>query len=87
MPGKIVEHIKIGKGETKNSDKPINGNILVYLKGATVDSEMLFHECPNCNIRCNCSSQPCCCCEEDFYDDIRDGSLQQMIDIKDKPQP
>lgn len=26
------------------------------------DSEMLFHECPNCNIRCNCSEQPCSCC-------------------------
>lgn len=26
------------------------------------DSEMLFHECPNCNIRCNCSDQPCSCC-------------------------
>lgn len=26
------------------------------------DSEMLFHECPNCNVRCNCSDQPCSCC-------------------------
>ncbi len=56
-------------------------------KGAAVDSEMLFHECPHCNSRCNCSSQPCCCCEEDFYDDIRDGSLQPMIPIEWKEQP
>jgi hypothetical protein len=27
------------------------------------DSDMLFHECPQCNCRCNCSSQPCSCCE------------------------
>ena len=27
------------------------------------DSEMLFHECPICNSRCNCSDQPCSCCE------------------------
>lgn len=26
------------------------------------DNEMLFHECPNCNFRCNCNSQPCSCC-------------------------
>jgi hypothetical protein len=26
------------------------------------DSEMLFHECPECNWRCNCSDQPCSCC-------------------------
>lgn len=26
------------------------------------DSEMLFHECSNCNIRCNCSDQRCSCC-------------------------
>ena len=28
------------------------------------DSSMLFHECPNCNSRCNCSRQPCSCCDE-----------------------
>jgi len=27
------------------------------------DSDMLFHECPNCNNRCNCVSHPCSCCE------------------------
>lgn len=27
-----------------------------------IDSEMLFHECPQCNSRCNCSKQPCECC-------------------------
>ena len=26
--------------------------------------DMCFHECPNCNSRCNCSSQPCSCCNE-----------------------
>ena len=26
------------------------------------DSDMLFHECPNCNWRCNCNDQPCSCC-------------------------
>lgn len=37
------------------------------------DNEMLFHECPQCNIRCNCSDQPCSCCVgcsepvEDFH--------------------
>lgn len=25
--------------------------------------EMCFHECPNCNSRCNCDDQPCSCCE------------------------
>lgn len=28
------------------------------------DSDMLFHECPNCNWRCNCNDQPCSCCNE-----------------------
>jgi len=28
------------------------------------DSDMLFHECPNCNWRCNCTDQPCSCCNE-----------------------
>ena len=28
------------------------------------DSDMLFHECSNCNFRCNCSDQPCSCCNE-----------------------
>ena len=28
------------------------------------DSDMLFHECPNCNCRCNCTDQPCSCCNE-----------------------
>ena len=60
---------------------------LVAGVGAAVDSEMLFHECPHCNSRCNCSAQPCCCCKEDFYDDIRDGSLQQLKDVRDKEQP
>jgi hypothetical protein len=22
---------------------------------------MLFHECPRCNFRCNCSDNPCNC--------------------------
>jgi len=26
------------------------------------ESEKLFHECPNCNNRCNCNNQPCLCC-------------------------
>lgn len=30
----------------------------------TDDSSMLFHECPNCNWRCNCDTQPCSCCNE-----------------------
>ena len=63
------------------------GAVMGCKKGAAVDSEKLFHECPHCNIRCNCSSQPCCCCEEDFYDDIRDGTLQPMIPIEWKEQP
>lgn len=25
------------------------------------DSDMIFHECPNCNCRCNCNNQPCSC--------------------------
>ncbi len=29
------------------------------------DSDMLFHECPNCNWRCNCNDQPCSCCNEE----------------------
>jgi hypothetical protein len=29
------------------------------------DSDMLFHECPNCNWRCNCNNQPCSCCNEE----------------------
>lgn len=28
------------------------------------DSDLLFHECPNCNCRCNCTDQPCSCCNE-----------------------
>jgi hypothetical protein len=28
------------------------------------DSHMLFHECPNCNCRCNCTDHPCSCCDE-----------------------
>lgn len=24
--------------------------------------DMCFHECPECNCRCNCSNQPCSCC-------------------------
>ena len=28
------------------------------------DSDMLFHECPNCNCRCNCLDQPCSCCND-----------------------
>lgn len=28
------------------------------------DSDMLFHECPNCNCRCNCNDQPCSCCND-----------------------
>lgn len=31
------------------------------------DSELLFHECPNCNSRCNCTSQPCNCCLENKF--------------------
>lgn len=27
------------------------------------DSDMLFHECPDCNTRCNCSDQPCSHCQ------------------------
>lgn len=26
-----------------------------------------FHECPQCNSRCNCSYQPCSCCKEQGY--------------------
>ena len=26
------------------------------------DTDKLFHECPNCNWRCNCNDQPCSCC-------------------------
>lgn len=26
--------------------------------------DMCFHECPNCNCRCNCLNQPCSCCNE-----------------------
>ena len=26
--------------------------------------DMCFHECPDCNCRCNCSNQPCSCCNE-----------------------
>lgn len=73
----------------KNKKENLTGAkvLLVAGVGAAVDSEMLFHECPHCNIRCNCSAQPCCCCEEDFYYDIRDGSLQPMIPIEWKEQP
>jgi hypothetical protein len=28
------------------------------------DNDRLFHECPNCNCRCNCTDQPCSCCNE-----------------------
>lgn len=28
------------------------------------DSDMLFHECPNCNWMCNCNDQPCSCCND-----------------------
>ena len=27
--------------------------------------DMCFHECPKCNCRCNCSTQPCSCCDEE----------------------
>ncbi len=30
MAGKIVE-VKLGKGQTNNNDKPVNGKIIVYL--------------------------------------------------------
>ena len=30
MAGKIVE-TKLGRGQTKNGDKPVNGKIIVYL--------------------------------------------------------
>lgn len=35
------------------------------------DSKMLFHECPNCNGRCNCSQQPCSCCRNPFGKDTK----------------
>jgi len=33
-------------------------------ESAPVDGydEKCYHECPNCNSRCNCNSQPCSCC-------------------------
>lgn len=31
------------------------------------DSDMLFHECENCNMRCNCTDQPCSHCLENRF--------------------
>jgi hypothetical protein len=31
------------------------------------DDLMLFHECPDCNSRCNCSDHPCSCCDTEDY--------------------
>ena len=35
--------------------------------------DMCHHECPSCNIRCNCSTQPCSCCNEPqpTWEDVR----------------
>jgi len=42
-------------------------------ESAPVDGydEKCYHECPNCNSRCNCNSQPCSCCSApvDGYDE------------------
>jgi len=42
-------------------------------ESAPVDGydEKCYHECPNCNSRCNCNSQPCSCCSAPV-DDVVD---------------
>lgn len=37
----------------------------IALQGEEINADSnCFHECPNCNSRCNCSDQPCSCCKE-----------------------
>ncbi len=41
---------------------------IAELEAKEDDSHMLFHECPNCNCRCNCPDTPCSCdcCDEEL---------------------
>lgn len=40
-----------------------------------------FHECPECNNRCNCSDQPCSCCNEVEPDNYIEISPELYRDI------
>lgn len=37
-------------------------NIPAVMPALQHSDDMCFHECPDCNCRCNCSNQPCSCC-------------------------
>lgn len=49
------------KAEAQEEASKISSNA-VLSNSLQQDTEMLFHECPKCNCRCNCSAQPCSCC-------------------------
>lgn len=51
------------------------------------DSHMLFHECPNCSCRCNCTDNPCSCCREDLIREIRkrmNDYLKKSAEMEEK---
>lgn len=66
--GNIVNE---GKYPYYDLDKLIKAGKLCYEAGKKSqskpiieedDSHLLFHECPLCNCRCNCTNTPCSCC-------------------------
>lgn len=61
-------NVKRGKIMLDKGHEKINVGDLLYVDHSLKtykeekDDHMLFHECPYCNVRCNCSAQPCSCC-------------------------
>jgi hypothetical protein len=74
MKTKESEVIQAARDYCNSGDKPeTSWPLFIKLKQAisALDQsdpnnldDKCFHECPDCNSRCNCSNQPCSCCNQ-----------------------
>lgn len=71
----------------KNIMEAVKGYLLAISpsKSDRPDDYILYHECPKCNWRCNCSSQPCLCCNERPAPEGAEAILKELFE-KDFPQ-